>query len=611
MKTLPPLWARLRLSAAAMAFFALVFGGAAASGEASNIDWSPLLVTRFGNIDAIDAEDGDLAIFLRSIRNDGRFLPPMRSYVGPEIRNPTFYGVTFEAWLESVVLIPVSVGQPERLWVFPVDSRDEYMAQLASHGLSEYEGMDGVTILREMDADGNVFTWHMEWLPGNVAVFGSSRAAVSAARHLYAENSAARGLLAGGGAAGALIDPDVTVRLFPPRLAAWQDREQGQYWWRETLDRLTADLVAYWNPSIARERLIGGMTDRLALLPRDLARVDLRVWFEQRGLEWSLEAEGAFAGSSLSHLAVLRRVPDRTALAWAMPVTADSFREFAEWAGGFLLGAAGGVVSQEAREDARNLYETLAGGGLREIASSWVSPPPGNPELGGARLMVMNWSSGGAVERVWELLGRVTAPESPVAQVFSQMGLSVALTPDPENAFTADLLVQSPDRAAGDDGGEGSPYCHSTITVRRNGDIVVLVSGEGRDDPEARRRVVGYRVELAERAANNSGPGGPDVREAFTRIGASGAGFAAFFEPVRFLQLCLVEAGDWRPRSPDQHEPLSTQLAREMLEYGSDRAWTATGEGERGLWTFSGSIAWRSLARLAAALGITESIAMD
>ncbi|MDR1744876.1 MAG: hypothetical protein LBS30_03890 [Planctomycetota bacterium] len=599
MKTLP---AAVRLLLAAVVACA---GVAAAERPA---DWSPLFVTRFGNIDAIDAEDGDLAIFLRSIRNDGRFLPPMRSYVGPEIRNPTFYGITFEAWLECVVLVPVSVGRPERLWVFPVDSRDEYMAQLIGHGLSEYEGMDGVTILREMDADGNVFTWHMEWLPGNVVVFGSSREAVSAARHLYAENSAARGLLARPGATGAFLEPDVTVRMFPPRLAAWQDREQGLYWWRETVDKLAADLVTYWSPSLARERLIRAMADRLALMPRDLARIDLRVWFEQKGLEWSVEAEGAFASSPLSYLAALRRVPDRTALAWAMPVTADSFREFAEWVGDFFVGAAGGVVAQEAREDARSVYEILASGGLREITSAWVPPPPGTPELGGARMMVMNWDGGGAVERAWELLGKLTAPDSPIAQVFAQMGFSVELTPDPENAFTADLLVRPPAGSA-DDG--ASPYCHSTITLRRNDDAVVLVTGESREDAEARRRVIAYRVELAEQAANNSGPGGPDVRETFTRMGASGSGFAAFLEPVRFLQFCLVEEGDWRPRSPDQNEPLSIQLAREMLEYGSDRAWTAAGREENGLWTFSGSIGWRSLARLAAALGVTESIAMD
>ncbi len=294
-----------------------------------------------------------------------------------------------------------------------------------------------------------------------------------------------------------------------------------------------------------------------------------------------------------------------------MPATAESFRAFAEWAGGFFLGAAGGVVAQEARDDALRVYGILAGGGLREVASAWIPPPAGSPELGATRMMAMDWTDGGAVERVWELLWSLTDPESPLQQVFAQMGLSVKLTQDPENAFTADLLVLPPAGAGGEDGDGKAPYCHATVTMRRNGGVVVLASGESRDDPEERRRVIAYRAELAEQAANNAGNGGPDVRETFTRVDASGAGFAAFFEPVRFLQLCLVEEGDWRPRSPDQHEPLSTQLAREILEYGSDRAWTATGSAERGVWTFSGSIRWRSMARLAAALGITESIAME
>lgn len=571
-------------------------------------DWSALLVVRFGNIDAIDAEDGDLALFLKSIRNDGRFTPPMRTLVGPEIRNPTFFGVVFEAWLEGVVLVPVSVGRPELLWVFPVDNRDEYMMQLANHGLSEYEGMDGVTILREMDADGNVHTWHMEWLPGNVAVFGASREAVAAARQLYAENSAARGLLARPGAGRGFLEPDAAVRVFPPRLAAWQSREPGQYWWRESIDRLTNDLIEYWQPSPARIRLIRSLAEKLTLWPIGLSRVELSLWIEPKGVEWTLDAEGAFEGAGRTQLEVLRNIPDRAALAWAVPVSVDSLNAFGGRMGAFLLGAAGGVVTQDARSEARDFFDVLIAADSREVAMAWVPPPQANPELGAARLLLVNHQNGEAVELAWDRLGRVFAPGSPAVQAFAQMGIQIEFTPDPIDRFTADLRVY-PD--GGDAASRDNPYYHATLVMRHRGHLAALVVGESRGDPEVRRQVAEYRASLADSAVLGGGPGGPDVREAFTRVGAGGASFLAFLEPVRFLQLCLVEAGDWRPRSPDQHEPLSTQLAREMLEYGSERAWTASGLATAGKWTFGGGIEWRSLARLAAALGITESIAMD
>lgn len=570
-------------------------------------DWSALLVVRFGNIDAIDAEDGDLALFLKSIRNDGRFIPPMRTLVGPEIRNPTFFGVVFEAWLEGVVLVPVSAGRPELLWVFPVDNRDEYMTQLASHGLSEYEGMDGVTILREMDSDGNVRTWHMEWLPGNVAVFGANREAVAAARQLYAENSAARGLLARPGAGSGFLEADAVVRFFPPRLAAWQDKEPGQYWWRETVTRLTDDLIEYWRVSPARARLIRSLADRLTLWPLGLTRMELGVWIEQNGIEWTLEADGAFGTARRGQLEVMRHVPDNTALAWAVPVTRESLAEFGGWAEILLLGAAGGVVTQEARAEAREFFGVLTTAGPEEIALAWVPPPQGNPELGASRLLLLRLGNEDAVERLWEGIRQASAPGTPAAQAFAQMGVTVGFATDRADPFAADLTV-----APGGDTASGeNPYYHATLVLRRNGNLAALAVGESRGDPEMRQRVAGYRAALAESAVRDGASGGPDVREAFTRVGSGGASFVGFLEPVRFLQLCLVEAGDWRVRSPDQHEPLSTQLAREMLEYGSERAWTASGQATGGTWALGGGIGWRSLARLAAALGITESIAMD
>lgn len=585
----------------------LAFAFAPRAAAADSDDWSPLMVVRFGNIDAIDAEDGELAAFLRSIRNDGRFTPPMRDIVGPEIRNPTFFGIAYEAWMECVLLVPVSAGNAERLWVFPVENRDEYMTQLAGLGLSEYEGMDGVTILREMDADGNIHTWHMEWLPGNVAVFGANRDAVASARQLYAENSASRGLLARAGAG--FMEPDVLVRLFPPLLASWQDREPGLYWWRDKIDRLANDLIAYWQPSPARARLVRSFADLLVLWPRGVRRLDFGLWLESAGLEWNMAVDGDYHARPPSQLAVIRRVPDRTALAWAVPTPRETVEDFGRYAGDFILAAAGGVVSQEARQEAKGFFELLLAGGMGEAAFAWVPPPAGNPELGGCRLLLAQWENPDAVDAAWERLRLLAGPGAAAAQVFSQMGWKVELLADPADPRAADLFIY-PANDSGN-GVRGEPYCHATATLRRNGGLAALVVGESRPDAAIRAHVAAYRARLAEEAVNSGGAGGADVREAFTKAGPAGASFLGFFEPVRFLQLCLIESGDWRPRSPDQHEPLSTQLAREMLEYSSGRAWTAAGESSPGTRRLTGSVGWDSLARLAAALGLTEAIAME
>jgi hypothetical protein len=45
-----------------------------------------------------------------------------------------------------------------------------------------------------------------------------------------------------------------------------------------------------------------------------------------------------------------------------------------------------------------------------------------------------------------------------------------------------------------------------------------------------------------------------------------------------------------------------------MLEYESGRAWTAAGVSESGTWRFTGGVAWASLSRLAAAIGLAEAI---
>lgn len=564
--------------------------------------WSPLLTVRFGNIDAIDAEDGELARFVRNVRNDGRFLPPMRTLIGPEIRNPTFFGVTFEGWVEGVVLASSLPGATRLVWAFPVDNRDEYLTLMTNQGLTEYEGMDGVSILREMGADGNILTWYMQWLPGNVAVFGADREAVMAARRVYADRSAARGLLSGAG--GRYVNPDVTVRLDMPALAAWQDREAGSYWWRERIDKLTRDLVGYWKPGNARERVIWSMADALTMWPRETRRFDASFWFEPEGVEWRLEVDRDYALSRKSDLGLLRSLPDRTAVASASPVNPASFSRQMDWLGELLLSSAGGVVTREARDTARAFGSLLADGGVREAVAALIPPPTGYPELGGARLLVTEWQNPSQADRAWSRAAELLGSDETVANAFSQMGLRVKVETDELDPGTLGITISPADEAATD------AYYHGTWSYRREGSVAALVTGVDRDDAADRDKVREYRGNLAANTVSYGGEGGPDIRTVFTRVGPDGASWAGLFEPVRFLQFCLIEAADWRPRSPDQHEPLSTQLAREMLEYSSGRAWTAVGDSRLNHWRFDGGLTWDSLTRLAAALGISESIGM-
>ncbi|MCD7896899.1 MAG: hypothetical protein LUG50_09535 [Planctomycetaceae bacterium] len=590
-----------------LVFLVAAFGAAAFADRttAGEPDWSPLAVIRIGNIDALDAEDGDLALFIKSIRNDGRFIPPVRTLIGPEIRNPTFFGLTFETWLEGVLMVPREPGNPQGVWLFPVDSRDEYMSQLSSLGISEYEGMDGVTILREIDADGNVRTWYMEWLPGNIAVFGRHRRSVEAARALYAENSAARGLLAGPG--GRIIEADVTVRLYPPRLSTWQVDEPGMYWWREKVDLITRDLLDYWQPGSARTRLMYALADRLALWPRSMKQMDLAMWFEPDGVEWRLSVNGDWRPAAAGQLETIRALPERTAMAYAVLVTVPSLAVMGDFAGDFLLAAAGGVVTQEARTMVLELFAAVLAGGPTEITAAWIAPPVNRPELGGARMAIIDMDRPEMVGPFWRNLLAAVQPGTPVSLVLSQIGLELLVVPETHGPGTA-VVEAYP--FGGVQRGDGP--LHSALYVSRMAGSRLVVVGGGRPgDDDAVRRVAEYRIALADEAAANDTDGTADVRSVLTRMGPQGAAFLGLFAPVRFLQLALVETGDWRPRSPDQHEPESSQLAREMLEYGTARAWSVVGENSPGNWRFHGEITWSSLARLSAALGITESIGMD
>ena len=576
--------------------------------RAASPAWSPLAVMRVGNIDALDSDEGDLAAFMRLIRNDGRFTPPLRALIGPEIRNPTFLGLIYEAWIECAALIPERPGNIESVWIFPVDSRDEYMSQLENRGVSEYEGMDGVSTLRETGLDGTVRVWHLEWLPGNVAVFGSNRDAVTETRRLYAENRAARGLLAARG--GQFLDPDIVVRFYPSHIVGWQNSESGIYWWRERLTLLSRDLLAYWRPGTARARLIQSQTERLIAWPRTLNSVELSVWLEPEGVEWRLEAAGEFSPAPVkSDLSLLRWLPERTALGFAVPSDRAWLQSRASEVGELLLAAAGGAVSTEARRTAGIFLDVLLAADPRQSAVAWVAPPATSPQLGGTSLLLMEWRHPGGLAQAKELLVDAIGGDSAISSVLTQMGVNASLTPvvdDPDSFYVTAGPVSS-------DAGAESSF-DAVYTWRVDDGVMILAGGKGRVDPGARARILEYRNGLideilTERKVNPSGT--KDARQAFLRMGPRGASFIGFFDPVSFIQLVLIEAADWRPRSPDQLEPQSVVMAREMLEYGTADAWSVSGEADPGSWRLDGGMSWQSLVRLSAALGITESIGMD
>lgn len=566
-------------------------------------EWRALLTVRFGNVDAIDADDGDLARFLRAIRNDGRFSPPLRTLIGPVLRNPTFFGISAEAWLECSLLAPAKPGGVQCVWVFPVDSRNEYLMQLANQGVVEYEGMDGVSVLREFTADGGVREWHLEWLPGNLAVFGIDRGAVAATRRRYAENSASRGLLAG--TAGALVAPDVQIRLDPSRLVGWQDQEPGRYWWRDRLEMLARDLIAYWRTAPARTRLINSLAEEAIAWPRTLERVDCSLWFEERGIEWRLETTGGGARwPSPSQLSSLRRLPERAVLAFAAPLDKQAFAELGSLAGRLLLGAAGGAVSTEAREGAADLFGLLARARPLQSASAWVIPPAAQPELGASRLLLVEWGVPEALDVFWPAFVRAVGPGGVADSFFSQVGWKFSLVQDRLGNVRVTIRPV---------GGDASvpPLYDALFASARNGAWLAVAGGKGRVDEAERERVLAHRAALAAEAAAANGPGVPDIRGAFTGMGPDGAVALGMLDPVRFCQLVLIEAADWRPHRPDQQESLSTRLAREMLEYGSGGSWSAVGEAGRGGMRLNGNLPWPSLIRLCGALGITESIGME
>ena len=132
-------------------------------------------------------------------------------------------------------------------------------------------------------------------------------------------------------------------------------------------------------------------------------------------------------------------------------------------------------------------------------------------------------------------------------------------------------------------------------------------SGGAYQDVDAALR---YRAGLADASLRADDPlGSPGTRNAFTLMGARGASFMMTLSPVRFLQIMFAEAADWRVLAPDEAEPVSTRLAREMFEYrDAGSAWGLVGVKRDGGWDTNARMSWNSLHALAVALGITQTI---
>ena len=241
------------------------------------------------------------------------------------------------------------------------------------------------------------------------------------------------------------------------------------------------------------------------------------------------------------------------------------------------------------------------------MATALVPPPADKPELGATRLLAVEWESPERLDAVKPYIAQASESDSPLARALGQMGLRLSMRVFPEADGAFEMGIGQPDA-----GGSGSSYADILLSFRQSGPWTVFAYGANRSDAGEKRLLASHRGDLAAMAAEKSGPGGPDIREAFTRMARRGADWLGLLDPVRFLQLAFTDSADWRERLPDRIEPESTRLAREMLEYRSGGAWTAVGEYDgRGRHVVNGSFPWNSLTRLAGALGVTEAIGMD
>lgn len=557
------------------------------------------LVLRVENITNIDAPDSELSLFLSRIHREGATIPAVSSVVGPLLKNPYLTGLPDDAWLEGVLIVPVGPGPLSWVWVFPVDHQDDYLASMIRLGLSDTESSGGMSVLSSIDPEGNIDRSYLDWLPGNIAVFGAERDAVRTACQIYEAEGAAQGLL--GSRRGREIAPDVAVRFLPPRLAAWQDEEAGVYWWRQSVTGLGAELIGFWDPETPRARLIAQLADDAASLPMAWPRLDVGVWFGEDSVDWRIElAGGSGRQGPVSDLTAMRRLPAETAEAYALALDRQDLTELLDFCGRLLLGAAGGAVPTGARDAAATFARLLTQAGPRQLAAAWLPLETGDPVLGSTRLLLTEWERPELLDAAWLVLDAALNADGPVVTALGQLGWKTRLEIDPEAPGAGNLIIEAIDGRA------EQPYYSAGFAFRRAGPWLAAAWGKA-DSPDEQTRILGHRAGLAEAMLAASGPGSADARQAFTLVDSEGATGIIAFSPIRFLQTILAEAADWRILSPDDAEPASTRQAREMFEYeDSGGAWVAAGT-RRGAWTANARMSWHSLEALAAALGIAEN----
>ena len=591
---------------AAIAWLVLAAAALARAGEGDAAAMQEILILRVDNIDAIDAVDSSLVVFLSSMKSDAAYIAPLRTLVGPQLRNPFLSGLVADAWLEGLLLAPVRPGPLEWVWIFPVENRDDYLADLERQGMSNAEGMDDVSVLTDTDGAGKVAVYYLEWLPGNIAIFGRDRSAVRAAWDIYETASAGHGLLAA--ARGRELSPDAMLRMTPFRFASWQDKDSGVYWWRTQVMRLASELVEFWGPEPARARLMTSLAEDLAALPSAWNGCELDLWFMEDAVEWRFLLVGASARPGpLSQLSAMRRLPAGAAQAYALAIDGNTFADLEGFVGRLLLGAAGGVTPPAARDVASSFSRMLSQAGAMQAAVAWLPAPFDSPTFGSTRLMLVEWARPELLDAAWLVFEAGIASEGPVAAFFAQLGWHAVLELPEAAPGSGRLVIRPVGRGAGN---REPPYYDAGFAIRRLGKWLALAwgaCGAAGQDLDATLR---YRAAMAEAALMGGEPAGsPDTRRAFILMGPDGASFLMTLNPVRFLQMLSAEAADWRSLAPDEPEPLSVHLAKEMYEYRDiGGAWSLAGERKDGFWDVNGRISWDSLRAFGAALGVSETI---
>ncbi|MDR3211479.1 MAG: hypothetical protein LBU79_06145 [Planctomycetota bacterium] len=555
-----------------------------------------ILVIRLDNVDNLDSSESSLARFITALR-DGESYSPVRSLLGPALRNPFLTGLNVDAWVEGVILPHPTSENLFLIWTFPVEDQDAYLEALIRLGMTETGGDGESTRLSMIEADGEQQDYFIDWLPGNLAVFGISREAVRVVRQIYELAGASRGLLANRGRA--TYPPDLAVRFFPARFAALQGSEAGVYWWREQIGRLAEELSNYLDPAPPRRRLILSLFEDLASLPLSYSQLEASLWLGDDVIDWRLavnasrSAPPGFGPEGKSELSSLRRLPEEATLSYALATDPAYLNYLTTLTSRILLGAAGGVVPLAAREAMSGLWERIRAANPRQAGLAWLNADPEHVAEGASRILLLEWEKP-ALLAGWGSSLLESLVSQPVIYALGEIGWQLELTemPDPPGCYS--LTVRPVNDAE-------SPYLSVTLVVRASGPWVALAWG--RPGPETAVRLDKRVTDVL--AAD--GPGPPAARQVFTLMEREGAGSAFILFPVRLLSLFLGEAADWSNRPPDTDEPMSTRIAREMQGYRDAGAWYAVGTPDSDQYIWNGSLSWESLYAFAAALGLAET----